>query len=97
MNEISWPTKYVIVFGLTPPWVWSGWLPVLAISPPMRCVQCGSLKDKVLDSRSSKDGTSIRRRRECLRCTYRYTTYEQIERTELRVMKRDSTREALNR
>lgn len=63
----------------------------------MRCVQCGSLKDKVLDSRSSKDGTSIRRRRECLSCTYRYTTYEQIERTELRVVKRDGTRESLNR
>jgi len=63
----------------------------------MRCVQCGSLKDKVLDSRSSKDGTTIRRRRECLKCAYRYTTYEQIERTELRVVKRDGTRESLNR
>lgn len=63
----------------------------------MRCVQCGSLKDKVLDSRSSKDGTTIRRRRECLRCGYRYTTYEQIERTELRVIKRDGAREAINR
>jgi transcriptional repressor NrdR len=45
----------------------------------------------------SKDGTSIRRRRECLACNYRYTTYEQIERTELRVVKRDGTREAINR
>jgi transcriptional repressor NrdR len=45
----------------------------------------------------SKDGTTIRRRRECLACTYRYTTYEQIERTELRVIKKDGTREALNR
>ena len=63
----------------------------------MRCVQCGSLKDKVLDSRSSKDGAAIRRRRECTQCGYRYTTYEQIERTELRVLKRDGTREALNR
>ncbi len=63
----------------------------------MRCVQCGFLKDKVLDSRASKDGTSIRRRRECLRCSYRYTTYEQIERTELRVVKRDGTRETVNR
>ena len=63
----------------------------------MRCVQCGSLKDKVLDSRSSRDGTSIRRRRECLACSYRYTTYEQIERTELRVKKRDGTRESINR
>lgn len=63
----------------------------------MRCIQCGSLKDKVLDSRSCKDGTAIRRRRECLDCSYRYTTYEQIERTELRVLKRDGTRESLNR
>jgi transcriptional repressor NrdR len=45
----------------------------------------------------SKDGTTIRRRRECLNCNYRYTTYEQIERTELRVIKRDGTREAINR
>lgn len=63
----------------------------------MRCVQCGSLNDKVLDSRMSKDGTTIRRRRECLRCAYRYTTYEQIERTELQVVKRDGSRESLNR
>jgi len=63
----------------------------------MRCVQCGSIKDKVLDSRMSKDGTTIRRRRECLSCSYRYTTYEQIERTELRVVKRDGTREAIHR
>lgn len=63
----------------------------------MRCVQCGSQKDKVLDSRMTKDGTSIRRRRECLTCTYRYTTYETIERTELRVTKRDGSKEAINR
>ncbi|MEI6818453.1 MAG: transcriptional regulator NrdR [Verrucomicrobiota bacterium] len=63
----------------------------------MRCVQCGSQKDKVLDSRSSKDGAAIRRRRECLKCAYRYTTYEQIERTDLRVVKRNGAREALNR
>ena len=45
----------------------------------------------------SKDGTATRRRRECLHCGYRYTTYEQIERTELRVVKRDGTRQTLNR
>jgi transcriptional repressor NrdR len=45
----------------------------------------------------SKDGATIRRRRECLSCGYRYTTYEQIERTELRVVKRNGSREALNR
>ena len=63
----------------------------------MRCVQCGHLEDKVIDSRMSKDGTTIRRRRVCLRCDYRYTTYEQIERTELRGVKRDNLREALIR
>ncbi len=45
----------------------------------------------------SKDGTTTRRRRACLACGYRYTTYEQIERTELQVVKRDGTRESLNR
>ena len=55
------------------------------------------MEDKVIDSRMSKDGTCIRRRRECLRCNYRYTTYEQVERTELRVLKRGNVHEALNR
>jgi len=45
----------------------------------------------------SKDGTSIRRRRECTECGYRYTTYETIERTELQVVKKDGTRQPLNR
>ena len=63
----------------------------------MRCIQCGYMDDKVIDSRVSREGTCIRRRRECLRCGYRYTTYEQMERTELRVLKRDNMTEALNR
>ena len=63
----------------------------------MRCVQCGNQTDKVIDSRPSKDGSSIRRRRVCLNCDYRYTTYETIERTELRVVKRNRERESLNR
>jgi len=63
----------------------------------MRCIQCGNLHDKVIDSRSSKDGTSIRRRRKCLKCGSRFTTYEQVERTELRVIKADGSREAINR
>lgn len=63
----------------------------------MRCVKCGSMEDKVVDSRMSKDGTAIRRRRVCLSCDARYTTYEQIERTELRVIKKDYMTEALNR
>ena len=63
----------------------------------MRCIQCGSHEDKVIDSRSTKDGTTIRRRRKCLNCGSRFTTYEQSERTELRVIKNDGSREAINR
>ena len=63
----------------------------------MRCVVCECLEDKVVDSRMSKDGTSIRRRRICLQCGYRYTTYEQVERTQLQVVKKNLVREALNR
>ena len=55
----------------------------------MYCSKCGALEDKVIDSRPSKDGKSIRRRRECVNCTFRYTTYEQIEQSEMRVIKRD--------
>ncbi len=63
----------------------------------MKCIQCGYTDDKVIDSRMSREGTCIRRRRECLRCGYRYTTYEQLERTELRVVKRSNVHEVLNR
>src|SRR3954453_19782440 len=55
----------------------------------MRCPKCGSQDDKVIDSRAARDGACIRRRRECLKCECRYTTYEEIERAELRVLKRD--------
>ncbi len=63
----------------------------------MRCPKCGSLEDKVIDSRLSKDGGSIRRRRECLSCETRYTTYEEIERVELRAIKRDGRHEPFDR
>ena len=63
----------------------------------MRCPKCGSRDDKVIDSRQSREGLSIRRRRECLKCAYRYTTYEEIERTDLRVIKRDRSHEPFNR
>jgi transcriptional repressor NrdR len=63
----------------------------------MRCPKCGSLEDKVIDSRLSKDGTNIRRRRECLICETRYTTYEEIERVELRAIKRDGRHETFDR
>lgn len=63
----------------------------------MRCVKCNSLDDKVIDSRISKDGFSIRRRRECLECGHRFTTYEQVERRNILVVKRDGTREPFKR
>lgn len=63
----------------------------------MLCIQCGSLEDKVIDSRMSKNETITHRCRECLQCNYRYTTYEQIKHPELRVVKRNSTRQTLHR
>src|SRR5207253_2269621 len=63
----------------------------------MRCPKCGSRDDKVIDSRQSRDSSSIRRRRECLSCGYRFTTYEEIERSDLRVIKRDRTHEPFDR
>jgi transcriptional repressor NrdR len=63
----------------------------------MRCPKCGSRDDKVIDSRQSRDSSSIRRRRECLKCKYRFTTYEEIERSDLRVVKRDRTHEPFDR
>jgi transcriptional repressor NrdR len=63
----------------------------------MRCPRCGSRDDKVIDSRQSREGQSIRRRRQCLKCGYRYTTYEEIERTDLRVIKRDRRHEPFER
>lgn len=59
----------------------------------MRCIKCNSLEDRVIDSRTNKDGFSIRRRRECLECGFRFTTYEQVERQHILVIKRDGIRE----
>lgn len=58
----------------------------------MRCPFCNADNDKVVDSRGASEGTVIRRRRECLECSKRYTTYEQVEQTPLRVVKKDGTR-----
>ena len=55
----------------------------------MRCPKCACQDDKVIDSRSSREGATIRRRRECLACQHRYTTYEEIEHEGLMVVKRD--------
>jgi len=63
----------------------------------MRCPKCGCQDDKVIDSRASREGATIRRRRECIKCGYRYTTYEQIERNKLMVVKRDGRREDFER
>src|SRR5438874_2210812 len=63
----------------------------------MRCLKCGGIEDKVIDSRLSKDGASIRRRRECVACEHRFTTYEEIERADLRVIKRDGRHEPFDR
>lgn len=59
----------------------------------MKCPKCSCIEDKVVDSRSSKEGAVIRRRRECLECGNRFTTYEEIERDMLMVIKRDGRRE----
>jgi len=63
----------------------------------MRCPYCGFEEDKVVDSRISKDGNAVRRRRECLKCAQRFTTYEYIERIPLIVIKRDGRREPFSR
>ena len=59
----------------------------------MLCPYCGSMEDKVIESRQNSTGTSIRRRRECLECKYRFTSYEQIEEKKLMVIKKDGSRE----
>ena len=63
----------------------------------MRCPKCGADDDKVLDSRALRDGAAIRRRRECLHCAYRFTTYEEIDRDEVQVIKRDGSRQPFDR
>ena len=63
----------------------------------MRCPYCGSLEDRVVDSRSSRDGRAVRRRRECLACNRRFTTYESVESVPRQVVKRDGLREAYDR
>jgi len=59
----------------------------------MKCTECANLEDKVVETRESKEGTYIRRRRECLKCGKRFTTYEKIEEIPLMVVKKDGRRE----
>lgn len=63
----------------------------------MRCPFCGDQESKVVDSRRSEDGQSIRRRRECLNCQRRFTTYEMVESLPIIVVKRDGTRQNFDR
>lgn len=63
----------------------------------MRCPYCGSIDDKVIESRTMANGESIRRRRECLSCGYRFTSYEKIEEKPFMVIKKDGTRQPFER
>ncbi len=62
----------------------------------MKCPQCGHEDDKVIDTRVGRDAESIRRRRECVNCGYRFTTHEIVVRTDAIVVKRDGAREEFN-
>jgi transcriptional repressor NrdR len=63
----------------------------------MRCPKCSCQEDKVIDSRASREGATIRRRRECIQCAHRFTTYEEVEREGLMVLKRDGRHEEFSR
>jgi len=63
----------------------------------MKCPYCGHLQDKVVDSREGKEGLTIRRRRQCLKCNRRFTSYERIDEPNLRLVKKDGRREAFMR
>jgi transcriptional repressor NrdR len=63
----------------------------------MRCPSCGHEEDKVVDSRSTKENAAVRRRRECLKCGQRFTTYEYIEHAPVIVVKKDGRREHFSR
>ncbi|MDD2493752.1 MAG: transcriptional regulator NrdR [Tissierellia bacterium] len=63
----------------------------------MKCPKCNYHESKVIDTRPTDDGVKIRRRRECIECGHRFTTYEKIEETQIVVIKRDGTRQGYNR
>src|SRR5690606_24378243 len=68
-----------------------------SLRPAVKCPYCGEIEDKVIDSRMAQDGEAIRRRRECLRCSRRFTTYERIGESLPLVIKKDGTREPYDR
>ncbi len=63
----------------------------------MKCPYCGDIDNKVIDSRMTKEGNTVRRRRECLDCKRRFTTYERVEQLPLVLVKKDGRREAFDR
>ena len=63
----------------------------------MKCPYCGHIEDKVIDSRPTEENAAIRRRRECTKCTKRFTTYEKVESVPLMVIKKDKTRQTFDR
>jgi len=63
----------------------------------MRCPHCGTIEDKVVESRSLANGDAVRRRRECISCGYRFTSYERIDERQMMVVKRDGRREPFDR
>jgi transcriptional repressor NrdR len=63
----------------------------------MKCPFCGNINDKVIDSREAPEGEKVRRRRECLKCEKRFTTYEKIEEIPIKVIKKDKRREDFDR
>ena len=63
----------------------------------MRCPHCGTIEDKVVESRTLANGDAVRRRRECIACNYRFTSYEKIDEQQLMVVKKDQRREPFER
>jgi len=63
----------------------------------MRCPHCGTIEDKVVESRSLANGDAVRRRRECISCGYRFTSYERIDESQFMVVKKDGRREPFDR
>jgi len=63
----------------------------------MRCPHCGTIEDKVVESRSLANGDAVRRRRECIACNYRFTSYEKIDERQFMVVKKDNRREPFDR
>jgi len=63
----------------------------------MRCPHCGTIEDKVIESRSLANGDAVRRRRECVSCSYRFTSYEKIDERQFMVVKKDDRREPFDR